>query len=150
MVKDFQPYSNLWLAANKWFTDYPKWLNGPFGELSATDAEKFVEDSIKTLSGVLRYFKDRDIEPMCKITDIIKVQLDQFRPKVPLMVALRKEGMKERHWQQISDKVNFVVKPTGDEFCFQDILDMNLLEHSEMCCEIGERAEKEFNIENML
>ena len=27
---------------------------------------------------------------------------------------------------------------------------MGLLEHSELCCEIGERAEKEFNIENML
>jgi hypothetical protein len=38
---------------------------------------------------VLRYFKDRDIDPMCKITDIVKQQLDAFRPKVPLMVALR-------------------------------------------------------------
>ena len=27
---------------------------------------------------------------------------------------------------------------------------MGLLEHKELCCEIGERAEKEFNIENML
>lgn len=27
---------------------------------------------------------------------------------------------------------------------------MGLLDHSELCCEIGERAEKEFNIENML
>ena len=48
-----------------------------------------MEDSLKTLTGVLRYFKDRDIDPMCKITDTIKQQLDQFRPKVPLMVALR-------------------------------------------------------------
>jgi len=99
MVKDFQPYSNLWLAANRWFTDNPKWLNGDFNELDANAAEKFVEDSLKTLTGVLRYFKDRDIDAMCKITDVIKVQLDQFRPKVPLMVALRKDGMKERHWQ---------------------------------------------------
>lgn len=27
---------------------------------------------------------------------------------------------------------------------------MGLLDHSELSCEIGERAEKEFNIENML
>lgn len=105
-----------------------------------------MEDSFKTLTGVLRYFKDRDIEPMCKITDVIKVQLDQFRPKVPLMVALRKDGMKERHWEQISEKVGFTVQPTGEDFCFQDILNMKLLDFSELCCEIGERAEKEFNI----
>lgn len=28
------------------------------------------------------------------------------------MVALRKNGMKERHWKQISDAVGFEVKPT--------------------------------------
>jgi hypothetical protein len=52
MIKDFQPYSNLWLAANKWFSEYPKWLNGSFYELDANAAEKFVEDSIRTLTGV--------------------------------------------------------------------------------------------------
>jgi len=30
MVKDFQPYSNMWLAANRWFTDYPKVRDFPF------------------------------------------------------------------------------------------------------------------------
>lgn len=24
MVKDFTPYSNLWLASNRWFSDHPK------------------------------------------------------------------------------------------------------------------------------
>lgn len=118
--------------------------------MDAEEVERFVEDSFKTLSSVLRYFTDRDIEPMCKITDIVRLQLDEFRPKVPLMVALRKDGMKERHWQQISTEVGFTVKPTGDDFCFQDILEMGLLTHKDQCVEIGERAEKEFNIENML
>ncbi len=99
MIKDFQPYSNLWLAANKWFSEYPKWLNGSFYELDANAAEKFVEDSIRTLTGVQRYFKDKEILPMCKINETVKKQLEEFRPKAPLMVALRKAGMKDRHWQ---------------------------------------------------
>jgi len=41
----------------------------------------------------------------------VKGQLDEFKPKVPLMVALRKKGMTERHWDQISQKVGFEVKP---------------------------------------
>ena len=28
--------------------------------------------------------------------------IDEFRPKVPLVVALRKTGMKDRHWEEIS------------------------------------------------
>ena len=42
---------------------------------------------------------------------MVKAQLDEFRPKVPVMVALRKKGMTERHWDQISAKVGFPVKP---------------------------------------
>jgi dynein heavy chain len=37
--------------------------------------------------------------------------MDKFRPNIPLMVALRKEGMKERHWKAISDAVGFTVDP---------------------------------------
>jgi len=49
-----------------------------------------------------------------KIAENVKSQIDTFRPKVPLMVALRKQGMKERHWNQISDKVGFKVDPTAE------------------------------------
>jgi len=38
-----------------------------------------------------------------KIAKIIKAEVDEFKPKVPLMVALRKAGMKDRHWKMVSD-----------------------------------------------
>lgn len=65
------------------------------------------------------------------------------------MVALRKKGMNERHWEQISAKVGFEVKPTED-FTFQKVIDMGLIEHNEICVEVGERASKEYNIEMSL
>lgn len=49
MVRDFTPYSNLWLTANKWFTDSVKWLNGEWETLDAVEAEKFVEEGVRTL-----------------------------------------------------------------------------------------------------
>jgi dynein heavy chain len=84
-----------------------------------------------------------------KIVDVVQKQIKEFQPKVPLMVALRKEGMKERHWINISEKVGFEVKP-GEEFTFQKCLDMGLMSNIDSICDIGEKAEKEFNIENML
>jgi dynein heavy chain len=65
------------------------------------------------------------------------------------MVALRKNGMKKRHWEQISEKVDMKVEP-DENFTFQQALDMGLLAHSDICCEIGEKASKEFQIETML
>ena len=57
------------------------------------------------------------------------------------MVALRKKGMQERHWSQISSKVGFEVLP-GEGFTFSKALDMGLMNHSDVCVEIGERAAK--------
>ena len=59
------------------------------------------------------------------------------------MVALRKKGMKERHWKQVSDSVGFEVRPT-EGFTFTKLLDMGLMAHVDDCVEIGERAGKEY------
>ena len=66
------------------------WLNNQWEELDAPSAEKFVEDSIRTLNQTARYFKEKDLPSSLKIAEQVKVTLDEFRPKVPLMVALRK------------------------------------------------------------
>ncbi len=44
--------------------------------------------------GVIRHFRERDHTAVLKIAEIIKQEIDTFKPKVPLMVALRKKGMK--------------------------------------------------------
>ena len=64
--------------------------------------------------------------------------MDGFRPKVPLVVALRKQGMADRHWKEISDAVGFEVKP-GPGFNFKKILELDLLDHLELCVTVGEK-----------
>ena len=146
MVKQFTPYSNLWITGHKWFENIENWMNGDWETLDAPAAERFVEDSVRTIASCSRFFKERDIESILKIANMIKGQLDEFKPKVPLMVALRKKGMVERHWNQISQKVGFEVAPT-EGFTFSKVLDMGLMKHSDVCVEVGERASKEYNIE---
>ena len=149
MQKEFKPYSDLWLTANYWFENSVKWLDDPWETLNAPAVENFVEDSTKLMAGNIRFFKDKGITPMLKIAETVKAQLDEFKPKVPLMVALRKDGMKERHWEQISQKVGYEVKP-DEFFTFQKCLDLGLMKNLEACVEVGERAYKEFGIENGL
>ena len=61
-------------------------------------------------------------------------------------MALRTEGMKERHWQAISEKVGFEVKPY-EGFTFNHCLEMDLHKYTESVVDIGEKAGKEYNIE---
>lgn len=57
------------------------------------------------------------------------------------MVALKKKGMTERHWDQISSKVGFDVHPDAN-FNFKKVIDMGLINFSDVCIEVGERASK--------
>jgi hypothetical protein len=47
-------------------------LNGKWDELDAEEAEKFIEDSSRTLMGVIRHFKERDHAAVLKIAELIK------------------------------------------------------------------------------
>jgi len=68
---------------------------------------------------------------------------------VPIVVALRTQGMKDRHWEMLSERVGFEVKP-HDGFTYQDCMNMNLVDHTEAIVDIGEKAGKEYNIETSM
>lgn len=45
--------------------------------------------------------KDRDIHMIMRLAEKMKTSIEEFRPKVPLLVALKKDGMRDRHWLAI-------------------------------------------------
>lgn len=143
MQREFLPYSNLWITADNWIKNCNSWLNDPFETLDAPGAERFVDEGGRTLTGCMRFFRERQIEPILKIAQKVKQQFDEFKPKVPLMVALRKPGMMDRHWKQISEATKFEVKPV-EGFNFQKCLDMGLMNFVDQCVDIGEKAYKEY------
>lgn len=69
------------------------------------------------------------------------MEIEAFRPKVPLMVALRQKGMMDRHWNDITKRMGFDVKPALD-FTFTKALEIGLMKEVDYCVEVGERAAK--------
>ena len=57
--------------------------------------------------------------------------------------------MKDRHWDMITEKVGFEVKP-HDGFTYQECMDMKLTEYTDIIVDVGEKAGKEFNIETSM
>jgi len=98
-----------------------------------------MEEAVRLTNSSTRFFTQRGIEPVLKIAQVLKQQLDEFKPKVPLLVALRRPGMVERHWQQISEKLGKPVAPSAG-FSFTSALDLGLMEIVDDCVEIGEKA----------
>lgn len=57
--------------------------------------------------------------------------------------------MKERHWDEISAKVKFDIRPTED-FTLTSVIDAGMLKHVDVAEEVGEKAYKEYHIEKSL
>jgi len=77
-------------------------MDNQFKGIDANAAEKFVEESFRNIITANKYFKDRSMSQIVAIGEKVKQEMDKFKPNLPLMVALRKDGMKERHWAEVS------------------------------------------------
>lgn len=153
MIKEFDPFLNLWRYIHNWIEGIQQWKTGPWDKVDAIGAQNFVEDGSRILGQVNRVFKDKDplmYSNQMNLAETYKKQIDEFKPKVPLLVALRSEGMQTRHWEEISKSTGKYIDPTASDFNYEWVLNHGFLENTTMCQEIGERASREFRIKQNL
>ena len=112
MMKDFQPYSSLWLTTRTWFERHEAWTKGPWEKLNPEELDTTFEQCLKAMGTVARYFKDKPYPKIAANAAAMKAKVDEFKPCVPLALALRKDGMADRHWDQLSAAVGFDIRPT--------------------------------------
>ena len=148
-AKDFKPYSDLWTTINTWYERHHHWMHGEWETVSGREIEDTVETSSKTITTVLRHLKNREINSVIPVADKIKADVDFFKQYVKVAVALRKPGMRDRHWDQICNKVGFEVRPK-EGFTLTTVIELGLKKYEDFCEEVGERAYKEYQIETKL
>jgi len=117
--------------------------------LDPDELDTTFENCVKLITQVTRYFKDRDLPKISQIATSIKTRIDDFKPVVPVALALRKKGMVDRHWDAISKQVGFDIRP-DENFTLNKVVEKGLLKHTELCEDVGERAYKERHIETSL
>jgi dynein heavy chain len=111
MQKEFRQYYDLWTTVETWKKSYESWLNDPFDELDAANVEETVDNANKIMAQCLRAFKDKDLPKILDIANGIKDAVEIFKPQVPIVIALRTDGMKERHWEMLSEKIGQKIEP---------------------------------------
>jgi hypothetical protein len=60
------------LITSNWNKNQESWLNNQWEELDAPSAEKFVEESIRTLAQTAKIFKEKDLNQILKIAEQVK------------------------------------------------------------------------------
>ncbi len=147
LLKDFQPYSDLWTTAHDWFSWQKQWENVSFNTLDPDQMEKDITTSWKKIFKVVAAFKEKP--DVLAIAMQIQQQIADFRPHLPLITALRNPGMRPRHWQLLSQHLGFKLQPDAT-FTLKDLFTLNLQSYLDTITKVCDTAGKEFAIENTL
>ncbi|NXX67841.1 DYH1 protein, partial [Spizella passerina] len=147
MLKDFQPYFDLWTTVSNWIKWNVSWMNDSLLTIEAEELEKNVTDSVKTMQRCVKQFKD---SPDCQsVAKEFRDKMDDFKQYVPLIQGLRNPGMRSRHWEMLSSQVNAEEK-LDPSMTFGHCLELNLQDHMETVLKVAETASKEYAIESAL
>ena len=74
-------------------------MTDPLNTIDPEHVEKSVNDSYKTIHKCTRQFADI---PACQQSaQEVKRWIEEFKPFIPLIQALRNPGMRQRHWEQV-------------------------------------------------
>ena len=79
----------------------------------------------------------------------VKSQVDDFKGHLPLISCLCNKGLRDRHWEQMSEIVKYSLKP-DEGATLNKYLGLDLGEHLEAFQSISEGASKEFSLEKQL
>ena len=75
--------------------------------------------------------------------------MEEFREHIPIVQTLFNPGLRDRHWDNISEVIGFPIKP-DETSCLSKFVDMNLEPYILKFESISEAASKEYALEKAL
>lgn len=78
----------------------------------------------------------------------IRTKIEEFRPSIPLIRGLRNPGMRNRHWELLSERININLVSNAN-LTFSCCLEMGLQKHVEEISQVAQEAGKEYAIEQV-
>ncbi|MCJ8744212.1 hypothetical protein PDJAM_G00116030 [Pangasius djambal] len=147
LIRDFQPFRDLWTTTSDWQRWHDSWLNDPLSSIDPEQLERNVSDAFKTMHKCVKLFKDI---PSCQdVASYVRGLIEKFQPNIPLIQGLRNPGMRSRHWTLLSERLNMNVMPKAN-LTFSRCLELGLLQHADEIAHVAEVAGKEYAIEQAL
>lgn len=139
------PFVQLWSVVADWSAVQNNCFYGEFIQLNVEEVEKHMHEAEVTSTQLRQVLSDH--EQAQNILDELGKMLQEFSPIYPLIKSLHCPGMKDRHWNQVSEILSTPFRPILG-MTLSSILDnYNLLEYVEQINQVASHAYKEREIE---
>ena len=149
VTSQFEPFQSLWKYAAAWKSWENEWMNGVFIKLDPDSVDKNVNISVKSLHKTAKSFTVKNLDKCAENCQTTKTKIEDFMKYIPIITALRNPGMRDRHWEQISEEIKQELNP-DETFTLKTGLEMGIMDHEERIIKIADVAGKEFSIEQAL
>ncbi len=151
IVTQWEPFDLLWKTTYAWLSSYESWMHGPFDEVDGFEVETAVDELNRAIVKSNKMLSKANMQACADIASEVGRQIDAFAPNVPFVMGMRNPGMRDRHWDQLSESIGQDIHPAADpDFTLQTAFDMELHKHGQLFASVGATAGKEYQIEQGL
>ena len=134
--KKFEPYFQLWDTADQWLTASAQWHSSSFVSLEAEQIEQDVSTYKNAIQKAFKFFDRNNLSDQSAIAKEIKDQVKSFEPYVPIIVALRNQGMRPRHWRQVGSALGLEDFEPSDDFTLTKLLELDPASQEELITKV--------------
>ncbi|KAJ1187209.1 hypothetical protein NDU88_003988 [Pleurodeles waltl] len=141
------PFFRLYENTVEFNTKYKNWMEGPYSAVNPDVVEQDVGNYWRTLYKLEKGFSEQP--NALAIANNIKTKVESFKEHIPLIQVLCNPGLRDRHWDAMSEIVGYPMKPAPDANVSQ-FVSMQLDPFLPRFEGISEAASKEFSLEKAM
>ncbi|XP_060028831.1 dynein axonemal heavy chain 3 isoform X1 [Erinaceus europaeus] len=141
------PYEQLWITTYEFSIKSEEWMNGPLFSLNAEEIAEEIGNMWRTIYKLTKTLTD--VPAPRRLAENVKMKIEKFKQHIPVLTLSCNPGIKERHWQQISEVVGCEIKPT-ETTCLANMLEYGFSKYIDKLEPIGAAASKEYSLEKNL
>ena len=126
----------MWDTADQWLTASAEWHNQSFLTLEAEQIETDTNNYKNAIQKAFKFFDRNNLADQSSIAKEIKDQVKSFEPYVPIIVALRNQGMRPRHWRQVGSALGLEDFEPSDDFTLTKLLELDPASQEELITKV--------------
>ncbi|CAK81273.1 unnamed protein product (macronuclear) [Paramecium tetraurelia] len=100
IIQQLQPLENLQRLMKQWKNN--TWMQMKISELNTKQIQEFTENSLIELQEILVFSNEKRMTSITQLSQSLLLEIKEFSPHLPLILALTEPGMRQRHWDQLN------------------------------------------------